>query len=264
MVKMYQLQLHKSLFRELFLLPGCDYHYMNYSPANYLCTDFVGHGQLPWVGNVLCLSRVSQQREAGTGTKWDYSPACCSTPVTCSLAKTALPLIFQPFLLLLKQPLLSHSDSTRYLYDQLGALAPILLALTAATPIYKGHLSDVDVRWSVRGWAATPGGHQHHKCIGILVQYLWHHPCEIGISILNIAWKTQKATIGGSNSAQCWPKVLHRYCLCCSVVDVVFVIILLWKHLDMSPFGEGVGTLDRGGAFIASEAPQSVHSCAEE
>ncbi|KAK6377236.1 glutamate--cysteine ligase [Lithohypha guttulata] len=36
----------------------------------------------------------------------------------------------------------------RVLYDQLSPLGPILLALTAATPIYKGFLVDTDVRWN--------------------------------------------------------------------------------------------------------------------
>lgn len=36
----------------------------------------------------------------------------------------------------------------RKLYDQLSPFGPILLALTAATPIYKGYLVDTDVRWN--------------------------------------------------------------------------------------------------------------------
>ncbi|KAK4634478.1 Glutamate--cysteine ligase [Fulvia fulva] len=36
----------------------------------------------------------------------------------------------------------------RKMYDQLSPLGPILLALTAATPIYKGCLADTDVRWN--------------------------------------------------------------------------------------------------------------------
>ena len=36
----------------------------------------------------------------------------------------------------------------RTLYDQLSPLGPILLALTAATPIYKGFLVNTDVRWN--------------------------------------------------------------------------------------------------------------------
>jgi glutamate--cysteine ligase catalytic subunit len=39
-------------------------------------------------------------------------------------------------------------DEGRRMYDMLMPLAPILLALTAATPIYKGFLADTDVRWN--------------------------------------------------------------------------------------------------------------------
>ena len=37
----------------------------------------------------------------------------------------------------------------RTLYDQLCPLGPIMLALSAATPIFKGFLADVDCRWNV-------------------------------------------------------------------------------------------------------------------
>ncbi|KJX96948.1 glutamate-cysteine ligase like protein [Zymoseptoria brevis] len=39
-------------------------------------------------------------------------------------------------------------DEGRTMYDQLSPLGPILLALTAATPIYKGFLAETDVRWN--------------------------------------------------------------------------------------------------------------------
>lgn len=39
-------------------------------------------------------------------------------------------------------------NEARLMYDQLSPLGPILLALTAATPIYKGFLADTDVRWN--------------------------------------------------------------------------------------------------------------------
>lgn len=42
-------------------------------------------------------------------------------------------------------------DESRYMYDQLAVLAPIMLAMTAATPIFKGRLSNVDARWDVIG-----------------------------------------------------------------------------------------------------------------
>lgn len=38
---------------------------------------------------------------------------------------------------------------SRYLYDQLGVMAPIMLALTAATPALRGMLADTDSRWNV-------------------------------------------------------------------------------------------------------------------
>ncbi|KAL1919721.1 uncharacterized protein VTP21DRAFT_1652 [Calcarisporiella thermophila] len=40
-------------------------------------------------------------------------------------------------------------DEARRLYDQLAPLGPIMLALTAAAPIYRGYLADVDCRWNV-------------------------------------------------------------------------------------------------------------------
>ncbi|KAL9075227.1 MAG: hypothetical protein Q9157_004105, partial [Trypethelium eluteriae] len=39
-------------------------------------------------------------------------------------------------------------EEGREMYDQLSPLGPVLLALTAATPIYKGFLADTDVRWN--------------------------------------------------------------------------------------------------------------------
>ncbi|CAJ1374466.1 unnamed protein product [Effrenium voratum] len=43
----------------------------------------------------------------------------------------------------------SDLDESRLLYDQLAVLAPIMLALTAATPIVKGRLAATDARWSL-------------------------------------------------------------------------------------------------------------------
>ena len=46
---------------------------------------------------------------------------------------------------------LSFSLSTwlRFTYDQLAVLAPIMMALTASTPILKGRLVDTDCRWGI-------------------------------------------------------------------------------------------------------------------
>jgi glutamate--cysteine ligase catalytic subunit len=43
----------------------------------------------------------------------------------------------------------ANMDEGRYLYDQLAVLAPVMLALTAATPALRGFLTDTDVRWNV-------------------------------------------------------------------------------------------------------------------
>ncbi|XP_013418129.1 glutamate--cysteine ligase catalytic subunit [Lingula anatina] len=40
-------------------------------------------------------------------------------------------------------------DEARAVHDQLTALCPVLMALSAATPIHRGYLSDVDCRWPI-------------------------------------------------------------------------------------------------------------------
>mmetsp|Transcript_10903 Transcript_10903/g.33424 ORF Transcript_10903/g.33424 Transcript_10903/m.33424 type:complete len:721 (-) Transcript_10903:921-3083(-) len=40
-------------------------------------------------------------------------------------------------------------DECRLLYDQLNVLAPVMLAMSAASPILRGYLLDTDVRWNV-------------------------------------------------------------------------------------------------------------------
>ncbi|CAM9753113.1 unnamed protein product [Ascophyllum nodosum] len=39
-------------------------------------------------------------------------------------------------------------DESRYMFDQLAVISPIMLALSAATPIHRGRLADTDVRWN--------------------------------------------------------------------------------------------------------------------
>ncbi|CAK8697358.1 unnamed protein product [Clavelina lepadiformis] len=43
----------------------------------------------------------------------------------------------------------SNMDETKLLYDQLAPVCPIVMALSAAAPIWRGYLADVDVRWPV-------------------------------------------------------------------------------------------------------------------
>jgi len=40
-------------------------------------------------------------------------------------------------------------EESRFMYDQLAVMAPIMMALTASTPILKGRIADTDARWGV-------------------------------------------------------------------------------------------------------------------
>jgi glutamate--cysteine ligase catalytic subunit len=40
-------------------------------------------------------------------------------------------------------------DESRYMYDQLAVVAPIMMALTASTPFLKGRIADTDCRWGI-------------------------------------------------------------------------------------------------------------------
>eukprot|EP00542_Grammatophora_oceanica_P009477 CAMPEP_0194027776 /NCGR_PEP_ID=MMETSP0009_2-20130614/1846_1 /TAXON_ID=210454 /ORGANISM="Grammatophora oceanica, Strain CCMP 410" /LENGTH=925 /DNA_ID=CAMNT_0038666947 /DNA_START=219 /DNA_END=2996 /DNA_ORIENTATION=- len=40
-------------------------------------------------------------------------------------------------------------DESRFIYDQLAVMAPIMMALTASTPILKGRIADTDARWGI-------------------------------------------------------------------------------------------------------------------
>lgn len=40
-------------------------------------------------------------------------------------------------------------EQARRLYDQLTPVTPLMLALSASSPIYRGFLADVDARWDV-------------------------------------------------------------------------------------------------------------------
>ncbi|KAM9477478.1 glutamate--cysteine ligase catalytic subunit-like [Clarias gariepinus] len=42
----------------------------------------------------------------------------------------------------------------RYLYDQLATFCPIMMALSAASPFYRGYVSDIDCRWGVNSASA--------------------------------------------------------------------------------------------------------------
>ena len=43
----------------------------------------------------------------------------------------------------------THLEEAKVLYDQLAPITPIALALSAASPVYRGYLTDKDCRWDV-------------------------------------------------------------------------------------------------------------------
>ena len=54
----------------------------------------------------------------------------------------------------------TNINEARHLYDQLAVLTPIMMALTASTPILKGKISNLDARWTVISQSVddrTPG-----------------------------------------------------------------------------------------------------------
>jgi len=40
-------------------------------------------------------------------------------------------------------------DESRFMYDQLAVMAPIMMALTASTPVLRGRIADIDCRWGI-------------------------------------------------------------------------------------------------------------------
>jgi len=40
-------------------------------------------------------------------------------------------------------------DESRFLFDQLAVMAPIMMALTASTPVLRGRIADTDARWGI-------------------------------------------------------------------------------------------------------------------
>ena len=46
-------------------------------------------------------------------------------------------------------PQCCNIDEARTVYDQLAVISPLIMALTAASPIHRGYLVDTDVRWDV-------------------------------------------------------------------------------------------------------------------
>ncbi|MEQ2230016.1 hypothetical protein ILYODFUR_024932 [Ilyodon furcidens] len=96
-------------------------------------------------------------------------------------------------------------DEARYLYDQLATFCPIVMALSAASPFYRGYVSDIDCRWGVIS-ASVDDRTQEER--GLKVRTSCHswvtnkssnilHTCES----TKICW--QRGTTGGAVQRRC-------------------------------------------------------------
>uniref|UniRef100_A0A914R3Z4 Glutamate--cysteine ligase n=1 Tax=Parascaris equorum TaxID=6256 RepID=A0A914R3Z4_PAREQ len=56
-------------------------------------------------------------------------------------------------------------DEARWLYDQLTPITPVLLALSAATPIFRSRLSDRDSRWDIISAVSSFAVFSKFRCI---------------------------------------------------------------------------------------------------
>lgn len=62
-------------------------------------------------------------------------------------------------------------NEARWLYDQLTPITPVLIALSAATPIFRSYLADVDSRWDI---ISAVGSATFYRKIAFVCIYLWH------------------------------------------------------------------------------------------
>ncbi|KAJ7072365.1 glutamate-cysteine ligase catalytic subunit [Mycena amicta] len=90
---------------------------------------------IPWERNIYAEDHVRQRQRTGAALPdhiymdaMGFGMGCC-----------CLQLTFQA----------CHVGDARRMYDCLIPIGPILLALTAASPIWRGYLADVDCRWNV-------------------------------------------------------------------------------------------------------------------
>ena len=103
----------------------------------------------------------------------------------------------------------------RKLYDQLSPIGPIMLALTAATPIYKGFLADTDVRWNQisaavddrtteelgeKTYSEHEPKHPCQNCTGAAMPSMTHDACPDNIIRKNRGWRIPKSRYASNST----------------------------------------------------------------
>ena len=100
----------------------------------------------------------------------------------------------------------------RRMYDQLSPLAPILLALTAATPIYKGFLADTDVRWNQISRAVDDRTAEE---LGekVIILFLGNkNPANTSQPLKNDRWRIPKSRYASNSTyISSDPRLRHEY-----------------------------------------------------
>ena len=60
-------------------------------------------------------------------------------------------------------------EETKNLYDQLAIVSPIMMAISAASPVFKGYLCDTDCRWDVISAAVDDRTDEVRNYISLIV-----------------------------------------------------------------------------------------------
>lgn len=91
-------------------------------------------------------------------------------------------------------------EEGRTMYDQLSPLGPILLALTAATPVYKGFLADTDVRWNQISRAVDDRTPEELGEKASLLQSYWQGFANFVQPLKNNRWRLPKSRYASNST----------------------------------------------------------------
>jgi len=93
----------------------------------------LGHPGIPKDSNVV------NGKKANEGEKDNVRPAIHMDAMAFGMGCCCLQITFQA----------QDVDESRFMYDQLAVVTPIMMALTASTPFLKGRIADTDCRWGI-------------------------------------------------------------------------------------------------------------------
>ena len=128
-----------------------------------------------------------------------------------------------------------NMNEARRLYDQLLPMGPILLALTAATPMAKGFLADTDVRWNTFAASAddrTLEESGNKVCLGVVL-YPFLADWSTSQPLCNDRWKIPKSRCSsGSTYIAQDPRLRDEYQDPTLIIDEAIAQRLLDAGMD--------------------------------